>query len=360
MSRIIQLIPSFAANDAVGNDAVNIYRASIALGYESFICANRVSAVPVDVPYRFDFSPEDFREDDIILYHFSIGDRMTDLFVGLPGKKVLVYHNVTPPGFFEPYDKRLARLCRAGLQQVRSIVGKVDACWADSEWNKRDLVNMGFTCPIDVMPILLSFDDYAAPYDERLLSALKKEQGTKILFVGRIAPNKCQHDVIRAFHCYRERYDSDAQLYLVGGHDDADAYYASLLDYTLKLGPYGIHIMDSVPLPELLAFYRGTDLFLCLSEHEGFCVPLVEASLFDVPIIAYDACAVGETLGPDALVIDTKDPRVIAALVNKVMEDDALRRRLIEAQRERIKLFEHDRLIALLRGYLEEYTEDRS
>lgn len=346
--RVIQLLPSFSSKDAIGNEALSIHGALVSLGYESLIYASRIPFPQDGVPCRDDFSLDDFSPDDLILYHFSIGDKLTEFFTALPGRRVLIYHNVTPPSFFEPYDRQIAGTCRAGLQQIRSIVGKVDACWADSEWNKSDLIKMGFTCPIEVMPILVPFDDYRGQPDEGLSCSLGHADGTKLLFVGRIAPNKCQHDVIRAFACYKQIYDRDAHLYLIGSHTDSDAYFASLLSYVMKLGVSDVHIQDSVSFQELLAYYRSADIFLCQSEHEGFCVPLVEAMFFDVPIVAYDATAVGETMGEGTILLDEKDPYVTAAVIDEVMRDPALHESVVEKQRERLKDFEFSTLVQLL------------
>lgn len=356
--RVIQMLPTFSKRDAIGNDVINIYRALISLNYDSLVFTNNDLAAPKDVLYSTQYSYDDFSEDDIVMYHFSIGDRMTDFFANLSSKKILVYHNVTPPVFFENYDAMTERLCRSGLQQVRSLAGKVDFCLADSEWNKDDLQRMGFVCPIYVFPIMLSFEEYRNHSDGNLLLSLKRKKGTKILFVGRVAPNKCQHDLLKTFYCYKRLFDSEASLYIVGGFAEADAYYASLVNYALELGLEDVHFLGGVPFEQLTSFYGAADVFLCQSEHEGFCVPLVESMIFNVPVIAFDACAVKETMGHNTMVLDTKDPYVTAAIIDRVQKDQKLREHIIVNQQKRLKAFQHEELIASLDSLLKDIQKE--
>jgi glycosyltransferase involved in cell wall biosynthesis len=147
-----------------------------------------------------------------------------------------------------------------------------------------------------------------------------------ILFVGRISPNKKQEDVIRAFCCYRKEYDPESRLILIGSAGSMENYLEALKDYVRQLG-----LEESVVFPghirfaEILAYYRTADVFLCMSEHEGFCVPLVEAMYFGVPIAAYAAAAVPDTLGNGGLLLDSKEPAYAAAAMDRIIRDEGLR-----------------------------------
>lgn len=354
--RIIQMVPTLSGKDAIGNDVMSIHRALEALGYESIIFANRVAG-QVDVPYRTEFDPCDFSNEDIAIYHFSVGDSMTERFAELECRKVLVYHNVTPPSFFTAFEPIDEKRCCAGLREIRTLAGRVDYCIADSEWNKQDLKSMGFCCPIEVFPILLDFDEYRSAFDPVLFDALSEKKGTKILSVGRIVPNKCQHDILRAFHCYKSHFDQDAKLYLVGSYNPKGRYYASLASYAISLGLQDVYFTGSLPFDRLVTYYRVSDVFLCQSEHEGFCVPLLESMIFDLPVVAYDACAIGETLGPGALVLDTKDPMVTAGIIRRAVNDPALRDAIIATQRRRMEDFEFNALEIRLAGLLRDIME---
>lgn len=342
--RVAQVLPTFVGKDAIGNEVAILARAIHKAGYGSCIVSEWASKdAMASVPAEHCKSVTDAHADALI-YHHSIGSDLGRQFAASDARKILRYHNVTPPGFFEEFDSTAARRCARGLDQVASIAPDVDLCLAASRFNKDDLIEMGFTCPIEVLPVLIPFEDYEKEPDERLLSKFDAQQGTKILFVGRVAPNKCQHDVLKAFFVYKKRYDPNARLYIVGGYSVVDGYYGSLVKYVEDLGLTDVVFAGSVPFSQLIAYYQAADLFLCQSEHEGFCVPLVEAMFFDVPVVAYDATAVLETLGPNTLVLQTKDPEVVAGVMHLLMTDEVLKKRVLQAQRERLADFEENRL----------------
>ena len=354
--KIVQMVPTFSGKDAIGNDVINIYKALEVLGYKTVIYTNRATNA-VAFPCTTQFRADDFASDDVVMYHFSIGDKMTDFFASLQCRKILVYHNVTPPGFFHSFDPVIERRCRAGLQQIRTLVGKVDYCLADSEWNKKDLERMGFYCPIDVFPILMDFNEYRNTLDESLFKMLSLQPGTKILSVGRIVPNKCQHDILRVFSCYKSNFDPEAKLFLVGGYDERDVYYSSLVSYAVALGLSDVYFTGSLPFDQLTACYRASDVFLCQSEHEGFCVPLLESMVLDLPVVAYGACAVAETMGSASFVLDSKDPMVTAGVIDRLMRDPGLRSAVLSMQQRRAEDFGFGVLVERLNNLLDKFME---
>jgi L-malate glycosyltransferase len=159
------------------------------------------------------------------------------------------------------------------------------------------------------------------------------------LFVGRVAPNKAQHDVVKAFAWYRRVFDAEASLTLVGGVS-AGSYWSALERFVDGLGLSGVvRLAGSVSDAELEGLYRSADVFVCLSEHEGFCVPLLEAMAHGVPVVAFGAAAVPETLGDAGLVLASKRPGLVAEAVGRVMRDGGLRARLVGAGRRRLEHF---------------------
>uniref|UniRef100_UPI00036E4C8D glycosyltransferase n=1 Tax=Ruminococcus flavefaciens TaxID=1265 RepID=UPI00036E4C8D len=233
---------------------------------------------------------------------------------------------------------------------------KVDYVLADSAFNKAELVKMGYTCPIDVRPILIKFSDYEQAPDGETVK--KYSDGRKnLVFVGRIAPNKKQENVIRAFYCYK-KLNPDSRLILVGSLKGMENYHERLVKYAAALG-----IGDDVIFPghikfsEILAYYHIADAFVCMSEHEGFCVPLVEAMFFDTPIIAYDTSAISDTLGGSGVLLDSNDPVFAAAVIDRVLTDNSLRESIIEGQRRRLEDFSYDRIKNVfekeLKGFIE-------
>lgn len=357
--KIIQVLPSLAYGDAVGNDVIAIRKILRQAGYKEVIYAENIGR-----QYQKDRgvlrAPKEWKEpeeDDIIIYHFAIGWPNIHLVENARCKKICIYHNITPYHFFSKYDPVTYENCKAGLSAIKDLKDTFDYCIADSEFNKQDLLSYGFTCPIDVLPIIIPFDDYKTVPNKKILEAYAKDKGSKghnIIFTGRIAPNKCQQDVIAAFSMYKKYYDPAARLFIVGNHGGSDdSYYMTLQEYCRQLGTEDILFTGHIPFDEILAYYRAADLFLCMSEHEGFCVPIVEAMLFELPIIAFDAGAVRSTTGQGGIVITKKDPLQTAGLIDRIMNDEKLRSQIIAGQKIQLDRFSYDRVKQQFLYYLD-------
>ena len=269
-------------------------------------------------------------------------------------RKVMVYHNITPPQFFEEYSVKAAQLCQNGLEGASYLADKVDYCLAVSEYNKQDLIRMGYTCPIDVLPILIPFDDYAKTPSQQVIDRYS-DGCTNLIFTGRIAPNKRQEDVIRAFYDYKKFYNPKSRLILVGGHNGMERYYHRLKSYINALELEDVVFPGHIKFDEILAYYKIADVFLCQSEHEGFCVPLVEAMYFDVPVVAYDSSAIAGTLGGGGFLLKDKNPVETAGVINRVVTDEALRTQIIKNQQARLADFDHKVIEAQFKTYLDTF-----
>jgi glycosyltransferase involved in cell wall biosynthesis len=226
---------------------------------------------------------------------------------------------------------------------------------ADSTYNERELAEAGFTAT-SVAPVLVDLEEFDRDVDEReraRLEAAKAAGGVDLLFVGRLAPNKAQHDLIKALAVYRRAYDPAARLHLVGGSSSA-VYAAALESYAAALGlEEAVELTGSVSPGVLAAHYRAADAFVCLSEHEGFCVPLLEAMHHRVPIVAFAAAAVPETLGGAGLLLPSKSPSTVASAVHRVLDDALLRRALVTAGTQRLEDFRLDRARARFASLIE-------
>lgn len=340
--KIVQLLTTIAYGDAIGNDTLAIRDFIREKGYETAIYAEGIDArLPAGTALPWDRMPT-LEHDDILLYHASTGTPLNTALLSYGGKKVMIYHNVTPPRYFSGYSPTAEDNCRWGELQIGYIARYVDSCIADSEYNKQQLLAMGCQCPIEVCPILIPFEDYEKAPDEKLLQKYRGDGWTNLLFVGRIAPNKCQQDVIRAFYVYQKRYNPKSRLFLVG-NGTGEKYQQQLADYAQQLG-----IADKVIFPghikfnAILAYYHLADVFVCMSEHEGFCVPIVEAMHFRKPIVAYASTAIPETLGRGGLLLDSKDPELAAGAINRVLEDPNLKKYLLSRQEEELKRFQYE------------------
>jgi glycosyltransferase involved in cell wall biosynthesis len=336
--RIDQYVPGFARHDAIGNHTLQIRALLRGVGIDSDIYGEwidpRVASEARPYP---ESAPQ---PGDVLLYHASTHSGMVAWFEPLVAAGVTLlsdYHNITPSSYFTRWEPAAAQsmdLARAELDQLAPLV---PLALADSEFNESELKVAGYDRTVTAH-LLVDLEDYHRPPDARALARLQRERdrgGTRWLFVGRIAPNKCQHDVIAAFAVYRRLYDPAARLTLVGSATSV-RYLRALhaMAHSLGLGD-SVSIVDNLAFPELLAHFATADVFVCLSEHEGFCVPVLEAMELGVPVVAFDAAAVPETLAGTGVLVADKDPLAVAAAVGAVLGDPAGRNALVAAAHRR-------------------------
>lgn len=351
--QIVQMLPVLAYGDAIGNNTVALKKCLEEQGYNTAIYAQHIdSRLPEGTALEISKMPH-LNKEDIVLYHMSTGSDINNMFGELQCKKVMIYHNITPPEMLEPYNKEAAANCREGYDELVKLSDKVDYCIADSEYNKQDLIKAGYKCKIDVIPILIAFGDYDKKPDAPLYG--KYNDGvTNIIFTGRIASNKCQEDVIHAFGLYQKYYNSNSRLILIGNDGGYETYKQKMQKYAQLNCIKNVIFTGHIKFAEILSCYKAADLFLCMSEHEGFCVPLVEAMYFKIPIIAYDSSAVGETLGKGGILLKEKNALETAALMDRVLRDKELKQKIIDNQSERLKDFEHNKILARFKELLKE------
>ena len=354
--RAIQLLPTISFGDAVGNDALAIDRALRNMGFKTAIYAENIDKrLPRGTARPYDRFPK-LAGSDILLYHASTGTRINYELPDLGGRKLMIYHNITPPEFFRPYSLAAEKLCRSGYEGLRYLADKVEYVIADSRFNRQELEKMGFGCTIDVCPVLIPFDDYQKAPNRELIQKYTSDGYTNLLFLGRIAPNKKQEDVILSYAYYKRYLNPRSRLFLVGSWSGMEAYYERLQRYVKSLQLEDVVFTGSVPFADILAYYQIADCFLCLSEHEGFCVPLVEAMVFDIPIVAYDCCAVAETLGGGGLLLPEKEAKQTAAAIHRILTDPHLRETIHEAQQRRLSELRYDKVMSRFEQLLKSFA----
>ena len=328
--RVHQVLATLGYGDAIGHEAIGIQQVLRGAGYQSEIFVE--TADP-----RLEHLTIDYRDmvgaitpDDILIHHFSIGSRASRTAYALPGRMVLVYHNITPPEYFIGVHKDLVKLCFRGRRELTAYVTRADLALGDSEYNRQELSALGFpdTGVLPVVPDFVHLDEAV----DRTLAADFDDGFTNIMFVGRVIPNKKFEDVIRAFHVYRARHNPRSRLLLVGSHSGFDKYLAMLQGLIARLGTPDVHFLGHVSNEELTALYEVADLFLCASEHEGFCVPIIEAFYKRVPVLAYAATAVPATMDGAGVLYDRKDFGEIAKLMEAILGDAALSDAIVSAQ----------------------------
>lgn len=353
--RIHQWVPAAHRGDAIGDSARAVRDMLRGLGHESDIFA-----LTIDDDMRAEALPfADARASsgDVTIFHFALPSPMTDAFARLKGVKVLQYHNITPAAFFAPYDPQLFRLAALGRRELASLARRVDLALGDSEFNRRELETLGFARTA-VMPIAVNTDRITGAPRRPALERILADGLINILFVGRIVPNKKIEDHIRLAELYKRNVDAYYRFIFVGRADGVPRYAAQIraLVDEYKMLPDRFWFTGPVPDEDLAAFYRWADAYVSLSEHEGFCVPLVEAMAADVPIVAYGAGAVPETLGGAGLMFTPKDLEVAAELVGTVVYDRAVREGVLDGQRKRLQDFARARIQQKLVNALESLT----
>jgi glycosyltransferase involved in cell wall biosynthesis len=316
--RVHQVLATLGYGDAIGHEVLGIQRVLRAAGYASEIFVE--TADP-----RLEHLTIDYREmvghvapSDILVHHFSIGSRASRTAYALPGRMVLVYHNITPPEYFIGVHKDLVKLCYRGRRELTAYIDRCALALGDSEYNRQELEALGFHTT-GVLPVVPGFA-HLADVPEQPIAAGFDDGYTNVMFVGRVIPNKKFEDVIRAFHVYRTRHNPRARLLLVGSYSGFEKYLAMLHGLIARLGTPDVHFLGHVSNEELSALYDVADLFLCASEHEGFCVPLIEAFYKRVPVLAFAATAVPATMDGGGVLYETKDAHHVARLMEAVLD----------------------------------------
>lgn len=351
MRAVHQLLPNFGSGDAIGNHVRALRRLLRGWGYASDVFAQYIhdSLAPEARFYTAYLDVADPR--NVVLFHFSIGSEVTSFFTGLPDRKVLIYHNITPPEYFVGVNTRVADSCWHGLWDLQWLAPVTDLALGVSEFNRRELEAAGFR-RTGVLPILVDWTTYAHLPVPTLEAAYG--HGTNLLCVGRVAPNKRVEDLIKTYYFYR-RLDPTSRLLVVGTTVDMESYLAGCQKLAAELGVLdGVVFTGAVSPAELCTYYRLAAVYLGLSEHEGFCVPLLEAMHFEVPIVAYAAAGVPGTLGDAGLLVREKDFPALAELIHRVVTEPVLRAAVVAGQRERLQAFDPAVIGAQLRGYLAE------
>jgi glycosyltransferase involved in cell wall biosynthesis len=341
-----QLLSNFEFGDAISNHALVVRNVLRDEGFDSDIFVRHVN--PVVAHHVGVFAPGDIRPDDGLIFHHSIGSELTAHAVGHRGPKCLIYHNITPGEFFAPFRRDFAEILHHGREQLGDIVRSFDFAVGDSLFNALELKHAGFRDAF-VLPISPDLSRFDVTPDAQTMRELSRP-GTKILFVGRVAPNKKQDDLLRAFDHYLA-LDPGARLIVAGKHEDWDPYYLLLRDIERRLGiqdsvVFTGHITDA----ELLACWQNASLFWSMSEHEGFCVPLVEAMWFDVPVFAFRSTAVPETLGRAGAMFEKASGwPALAASAHRLVHDPAARASVLAGQRTRRSAFDPAATHAVIR-----------
>lgn len=336
--RVHQWVPAAHKGDAIGDSARKVRDFLRAMGHDS-----ELFALSIDDELRHDvrpFSDPAATRGDVTIFHYALPSPMSAAFAALPHGRVLQYHNVTPAHFFAPYAPALFRLASIARAELASLVSATDLALGDSAYNRQELDELGFA-RTGVMPIAVDTDRLTKAPRQPVLEEILDDGLVNFLFVGRIAPNKKIEDHIRLAEQYKRYVDAYYRFIFVGRYDVVPQYYAAiralLADYQMLEDRF--IFTGPVPDAELAAYYRASSVYISLSEHEGFCVPLVEAMAMDVPVLAYSAAAVPDTLGGAGVQFAPKDLEYAAELLGMLAFEESPREEVLAGQRRRLQDF---------------------
>lgn len=320
------------------------------LGFESkiYILINHIDIrLKTDI-YHLDEYIENPK--NVLLFHASIGDHEQEKIFHFLDRKILVYHNITPSHFFD--GKAYQERCDLGRMQFEKYRDCFVGAYADSEYNARELRSFGYK-HVEVLPLLVDLKPTVnETHPNSILEAYK--DSFNILFVGRVIQNKCQHELINVLYELKSRNITNIKLFLVGGNHYTE-YFQFLFKYRDALGlNEDIIITDKVTEDDLAAYYKVSDVYVSLSEHEGFGMPLLEAILNDVPVLAYDTSAISSTIGNCGL-LHYKSTDYVVENILKIKENQAYREEILNGQKDHLKEFEYDRLKKRFYNYLKKY-----
>jgi L-malate glycosyltransferase len=333
-----QILPNFSYGDAIGDDTLALQRIFRDLGHESEIYAGVIHPYLVGKASHWKWHRRVSNARNLLVYHFSVGSEIAEYLLDAPDRLALIFHNITPPHWFFGVSPHMTELASEGVEQLAMLKDKTEAAWADSEFNASILREIGYR-NVSVLPIIFDFRRLMVRPDPIFVRQHASKQ-TTWLFTGRVTPNKCHQDIIRAFSVYKKCINPHSRLFLVGDVRNCWRYSDAMIDLVKTLGVPDVLFTGMIDDDQLAAAFRMSDLFICMSEHEGYCVPLLEAMHFDLPVIAFDAGAVSGTMRNAGILLRQKDPVVIAELAHTVLTDTALRAAVIERQRERLKQLE--------------------
>ncbi|MFH1039032.1 MAG: glycosyltransferase family 4 protein [PVC group bacterium] len=355
--RIDQILAGFMPGDAISNYALELKKL-----FQSWGCQSDIFVRPENTDDRARHLCRPVSEhaglsspDNILIYHFSIGSDATNYFRAVPDRRVIIYHNITPAKYYDVILPETAAFLREGREQLKELAKVTELALGVSEYNRRELEGAGFA-RTGVVPLTNNWSTLDETPSRKVLLTHHGSRGN-LLFVGRLVPNKKFEDLLRVFYYYKNLLQPASKLFLVGFTRGSETYLRYLRAIIQELDLKDVVFTGHVTNSELLAYYRLASVYLCLSEHEGFCMPLMEAMHFGIPVLAYAGGAVPDTLNGAGVLVREKSSPAIAEMAALLCDDDAFRRMIVEGQFRRLKEFRSISLKDKLKQYIEPWLK---
>lgn len=345
--RVLLLSKTVIEGDAVGNDVLGQWKYLRKIGIDVGVYARfQGSSVPVDNVNLSDWSGD---KNVLCIFHHSTGwEEGVDILRRIKGTRVIKYHNITPAYYFFNYSVRHSLVCEQGRKANKRLIDiGLDSVWGDSNFNLLDFFEK-IPSSIDrhVLPPFFQIDALRNAVPDQVIVRRLQDGKTNVLSVGRIVPNKGHSLILRAAKKFVEKYGRGVRFIMCGGVPKGlESYLKDLFAMTKKLGVSDVvEFTDFVSLSQLKAYYLSAHVFLALSEHEGFCVPLIEAQAHGIPIIARDAGAIGATAGKNQLIFQETPAELVSAGIHALGMNTIARKLLISDGYKNVERFDPQRL----------------
>ncbi len=342
---IHQFVHTLSYGDAISSEVLALRRSFRELGIPSEIYC-------INVHPRYKGEAHDYRDfvsqhgagfSGTALLHYSLGSPLNDLYFSLSSaRRSLIYHNLTPPHWFEGVNPRIVADIKRGQEELPALCRVTDLLIADSNYNAGELKELGFEAV--VLPLMIDPARWDVPTNQGIAGLVKSGAEINLVHIGRFAPNKKIEEVIKVFYFLHHHINKNSRLWLVGIDIDTELYSFSIkrLVEELRLS-HAVTFAGCLDDTEIRALYENCTAYLCMSEHEGFCLPAIEAMHFGLPVIAYDSSALSDTVGQGGIIVSEKRHPQIAELINQIHLDKELRDKLINAGKARVRELYYDK-----------------
>jgi glycosyltransferase involved in cell wall biosynthesis len=346
-----QFATSLTYGDAISNELMEIRKVLREQGFQSEIFIRFFDPRMAEHVHDYREYKHFSRPDNIVIFHFSIGSPVSKLFFRIPDKKIILYHNITSHAYFLDFHRILTRECYKGRLELQLFRDKTDLALGDSEFNRRELEQAGYP-RTGVLPLLLDLKKFDRSGDAVVPRLFDSPKWT-LLYVGRVIPNKRFEDVIKCFYFYKTRFNADSRLILAGDYRGMERYYAALIGLVEDLDLEDVHFTGHIRFDELVAYYDLADAYLSMSEHEGFGVPLLESFHKGIPVVAYAAGAVEETLNGGGILLAEKEYLKTAALLEVLRTNRDFKRKVTAAQQAALARYDRANTGRILLEHIE-------
>ena len=353
--KVHQIVTSLTYGDAISNETLAIKKFLNEEGIESEIYGYYHHPKLSKYFNHYSSFLSQSSKDDILIFHFSIGSPVSKTYFQAKEKKIMIYHNITPYKFFENYHRILAKECYKGRLELEKFVNKTDLGLGDSEYNRLELEELGFK-KTGVLPIVMDF----AKFDRdgsKIIKSLYGDDKFNILFVGRVIPNKKIDELVKLFAIYQRYYNPNSRLIIAGEYRGFERYLSDIYQIIGKYQVKDVILTGHISFNDLVAFYKIADLYISLSEHEGFGVPLLEAFYNKIPVIGYDAGAVKETMNGGGIIIKEKNFGKLGALMEEIRTDNILKDKIIMGQNKALEKYSYENIKKILLNHINNLKE---